>query len=114
MVCAAGGACSPRWAPGTIASGAITSAATNDSRRIAPLLTLARLRAQVAIHGLDERVRRPRTCRRAVPAVVIQRRPRRLHLIERRSFIDQFLNPVADDRQHVAILEHVGFVAEPA
>ena len=50
------------------------------------------------------------TGRRAVAAVVVARRPRRFHLGERLALRDQILNAVANDRQHVAILDDVGFV----
>ena len=44
--------------------------------------------------------------------IVVARRTRRLDLFERHPLADQILNAVADDDHHVAVLDHVGFVAD--
>src|SRR6516165_10012437 len=67
---------------------------------------------EIAIRGLDEHRRRPWTARRAEQAVVFERRPRRLHLFERHAFLDQVLNAIAHDRQHVAVLDEIRLVAD--
>src|ERR671931_1168853 len=79
---------------------------------LSPSLLALRLLAQVSIHRLDEHVRRPRPGFRAVPAIVVERRPRRLDLLQRQTALDHVLDAVPDDRDHVAILEDVGFVAQ--
>ena len=59
------------------------------ARRREPGIALSRswlLLREAAIHRLDEHLRRPGAGRRAVAAVEIQRRPRRLHLLERLPF----------------------------
>src|SRR6266513_3238086 len=108
-----GGGSPPRWAPVTIGNHAISNSAgsvvarrhrcrrgVNASVRcrMANLLALGLFNSQVAVYRFDELRRGPRSRRRAVAAVIIERRPRRLHLLERRSFLHQILNPIANDR----------------
>ena len=45
--------------------------------------------------------------------VVIERWFCRLHLIERQPPLDHVFDALLDDRHHVAVLEHVGFIADP-
>src|SRR4030095_9990002 len=42
--------------------------------------------------------------------VVVQRRPVGLDLLERLSFLDRILNPVAYNRDHIPVIAHVGLV----
>ena len=59
-------------------------------------------------------VGRPETARRAPAGVVVERRLAGLDLFERLPALDAVLNAVADDRDHVPILEQVGFVGQAA
>src|SRR6185503_12273106 len=69
---------------------------------------------QAAVDGLDELVRRPGAARRAEARVVAERRVALDDLLEREAFVDQRLNLIADDRQHVAVVADVGRVGKPA
>src|SRR5690606_13953696 len=69
---------------------------------------------QIVVYRFDEVVARPADRFIRVAAVIIERRPRRLHLLKRLTFVDQRDYSLADDRDHVAIVHDVGLVAEPA
>ena len=69
---------------------------------------------QAVVRRLDKHIGRPRAGRLAVPRVVIAGRPGRLHLGQRHPVLDHVLNPVPDDRDHVAVVHHVGMVADAA
>ena len=56
------------------------------------------------IRGFDQ------SRRLAIPAIVIASRPGRFDLIQRHAFFDHVLNAVANDRDHVAIFDNIGFV----
>jgi hypothetical protein len=49
-----------------------------------------------------------------VRRIVIKRRTRRLHLLQRHPSLDHVLNAVADDGEHVAIVHHVGEARDTA
>src|SRR5882672_11718142 len=69
---------------------------------------------QAPIHGLDEHLRGPRARVGAETSFVTERRPRRDDLLQAHALVDERLYLVADDRQHVAVVAHVGGVREPA
>src|SRR5690606_1035335 len=69
---------------------------------------------QAEVNRFHELRRRPQPVVRAVATVVIACRLRRAHLFERHSFVDHALNAVANDCQHVAVLDDVRLVREPA
>src|SRR5213592_3565902 len=56
----------------------------------------------------------PRAGGGAPAAVVIQRWPRRLHLLERAALLLQILNPVANDVNHVAIVCNIADITDAA
>src|SRR5438552_13897449 len=62
--------------------------------------------SEIPVHSLDE------CCGIAVPRVVIQCRLGRLDLIERHSALDHVLNPIANDHDHVAVLQDICFIAD--
>src|SRR4029450_3471064 len=64
------------------------------------------LESKIAIYGLNE------ICRTAVSSVVIQGRPGGLHLFECHSPLDHVLNAIANDNDHVAILENISLIAD--
>ena len=57
---------------------------------------------------------RPRAVVVAVAQVVVERRFRGHHLRERLPFVHEARDPVADDHDHVAILEEIRLVADAA
>src|SRR6185369_11738230 len=67
-------------------------------------------RCQAPIHGFDEHIRGPVPSSGAVARVVVERGPRRLHLLKRHLLCDHRLNTIADDGDHIAVLEHIEFV----
>src|SRR5262249_29718820 len=73
-----------------------------------------RVCAGAAIKRRDERARRRGSIRRAVASVVIACKPRRLDLLQRRSFGHGISHAVAYDRQHVAILRDIALVIDAA
>src|SRR5688500_13226671 len=68
--------------------------------------------AQTSVNGFNKRLCRPLPCRRAVTAVVIASRAGRLYLRERHTLRDQILDAVANDGEHVPILDDVSFIGE--
>src|SRR5712691_9396595 len=88
------------------------SAPTRRPTQVA--LLLRGLRAQLSVDLVDEHVRRPRARRRAVVAVVVERRMHRLDLIERLALLEAEGDAVADDRRHVAVLDDVALVQDAA
>ena len=81
--------------PGCCAAAAATtleinSAAPNASESSSSLLALLSFR-KVAVDRFNEHVGRPRSRRRAVSGIVVGRRPRGLHLVERRTFLEHRL-----------------------
>src|SRR5688572_8295367 len=70
-------------------------------------------RRDLAIHRFDEHLRRPWAGGGAVAPVIVLRRSRCLDLCERPAFRDQILNSIADDRQHVPVLDDIRLVREP-
>ena len=66
------------------------------------------LAPQAFVDGLDEHVAG------AVLRIVVERQFRGFHLIEVEAALDGVLHAVADDGDHVAIFDYVGFGAEAA
>src|ERR1700691_3438944 len=65
---------------------------------------------EALVHGLDEHVGGPEPSGCAVQGIVVARGPSGLHLIERHALLDQIQYAVANDGQHVAVLNHIGFI----
>src|SRR5579859_3943154 len=63
---------------------------------------------------LDEHIRGPGTGSSAVLWIVVPAGPGGFHLFQRHTLLDHGLDAVADDGDHVAILEHVEFVTNAA
>ncbi len=68
--------------------------------------------AQIHIGGFDEHSSGPRARAGTVAGIVIECRFGRSYLFERHPFAHHILNAIANDGDHVAILQHVGFVAK--
>ena len=69
---------------------------------------------QSLVDRLDEHARRPGPGGRAVAPVEVQRRTRRLDLIERPALLLEIADPIANHHQHVAVGRDVGGVRQPA
>src|SRR5258705_4157943 len=93
------------WSRATPAKTPLPSDSPISMRHFA---TSSLLLAEPAIDRLDERIRR------TVSAVVVERRPRGLHLIQRLTSTHERLNAIAGDRRHVPVLHDVGLVSESA
>src|SRR3954464_1610017 len=80
------------------------------SFRSRPLLAARRL-AGVAVDRLDEHRGRPRATRVVVAHVVVERRLRREHLLERLALRLEIADTVAHDHDHVPVIEELRLVA---
>ena len=69
---------------------------------------------EALVGRLYKHCRGPRAGRSSVPPVVILRQSRRLDLLQSLALLHGVQNPVANDLHHVAVLEHVRFVADAA
>src|SRR3954453_22435382 len=69
---------------------------------------------EVLEHRLDEAGGGHEAGVRSVVEIVVERRPRRLDLVDRQAALDHVLDAIAHDGHHVAVLEHVGLVANPS
>src|SRR5579875_1285301 len=89
----------------------LTSAATSLHRpRPSPRRLLPQ---QAPVSRRYELLVCPRAFRVAVKRIVIERGPRRLNLVERHALFYHGAQPVANDRQHIAIFHHVDAVRNP-
>src|ERR1700688_101299 len=87
-----------------------------DAGLLSLLLTVRRCQArsgQALISSLDKHIRGPRAGSRAVERIVIERRPLSLDLIECHVFFDHRNQALPNDGEHVSILHHIDFVADP-
>src|SRR6187200_1658257 len=69
---------------------------------------------EALIRRLDKHCCGPRTGCCAIPAVVIFCQTCSLDLLKRLAFPDSVPDTVANDRDHIPILEHVGFITDAA
>src|SRR5512134_67041 len=76
--------------------------------------TLSWLLRQAAVDGFDERGGRHEAILAHVFRVVVERGPRGLDLPQRHAVVDHGGDSIADDDHHIAKLDDVGLVAEPA
>src|SRR6185503_8725701 len=98
----------------TAAAAAAANATTAVSLIVSPVLARLLRLAQAAVDRLHEVVRRPETAAGAVTPLVVAKEPRRLDLLQRHPLLDRVEEAVPDDRAHVAVLDHVGFVGQPS
>src|SRR5215212_5084712 len=119
---AVGGGGGGPWPAGTCASRSAWTRAIAVARTAAAVSlmaspVLARLlwrSAEAAVHRLHEPVRRPATAAGAVASLIIANQARRLHLLQRHPLLDGVDKPISDHRVHIPVLDHVGFISEPA
>src|SRR5208337_5030132 len=70
--------------------------------------------AEASIHGLDEHVCGPETGASAPTRIVVARGLRRLHLFNGHAFVLHVPDPVANNRDHVAIISNISRITKPA
>src|SRR5205814_4896687 len=71
--------------------------------------------AEILVNGFNEHIRRPRGVLAESWFVFVGVAwLGGLHLLQSHSFFDRVLNAVPNDGDHVTVLEHVMFVADPA
>src|SRR5438552_2636472 len=70
--------------------------------------------AETLVYRLDEHIGGPETGCRAVYRIVVARGFRGLHLFQRHTLLDHVLNAVSNDRDHVTILDDIGFITQAA
>src|SRR5262245_11526255 len=80
-------------------------------RKGQPVLLLL---TQIPVHSLDKHRGSPCAFVAAVTSVIVQRGLAGFHLLQRHSLLDHVFNAVANDDNHVTILEDVRFVADAA
>src|SRR5687768_12944955 len=98
----------------TPAAASTATTATALSVMSPALARLGRRLAEAAVDSVHEHVCRPESGAVAVPSVVVAQDPGSFDLLQRHTLPNGIPESIPDDRDHVAVLDDVGFVGETA